>query len=85
MDQAELRAYLRDQFTGAEVRLDPLETPDQRITGEIWWDGFAGQGQLERQNLLWARLHDRFERDQLRAISLIFTLTPDEVEALARD
>ncbi len=76
-----LRGLLETMFSGSSVELeDP--SPKVRIGATIVWNEFIGKDQLERQNMVWEVIDRNFEPSEARHISLIMTLTPDELAAI---
>jgi len=46
------------------------------------WDGFAEKTQLERQDLLWGALKDSLSEDEQAQISLLMTVTEEELDLI---
>jgi hypothetical protein len=72
---------LRRDFPGARTDLEPLPD-DGKITGFLYWDGFEGHEQIDRQNRVWRVLRAGLTTQQMRKVSAIFTLTPLEIAAI---
>jgi acid stress-induced BolA-like protein IbaG/YrbA len=53
-----------------------------RVGGAVIWSEFRGIEQIERQEKLWAVLGEALSREEQLQISLIITLTPDELAAI---
>ena len=53
-----------------------------RIGGAVIWSGFSGVEQIQRQEKLWEVLRGALSREEQLQISLIITLTPDELAAI---
>lgn len=70
-----------EQFLmGGELQAEPqLErTAGGRVGGFILSEKFAGMKQVDRQELLWRLLEERFSREELQAIVVLLTMTRRE-------
>lgn len=76
-----VRAVVAREYPEADIEVE-ARTEIGRVTGQIVSDVFAGMSPSERQARLWAILRDRFDPADLLRISLLFTLTPQEIEDL---
>jgi hypothetical protein len=74
----QLNQLLREHFAGAETDLE-IVNPGDKISGYLVWSGFLGQEQLKRQQQLWKVLRRHLSKDQREKISLILTMTPQEM------
>jgi acid stress-induced BolA-like protein IbaG/YrbA len=76
-----LRTLLEERFPGCAVELESANA--NRIGGSIVWPGFDGMAQIDRQNLLWSALREGLSEEDSRVLTLIITLSPAEVAAMA--
>jgi hypothetical protein len=85
MDRESLIEFLETEFDGSRVR--DLETVPggARMGGTLVWDGFKDLDPIDRQHKLWSALRERFNREELRSISLLLAFTAAEVEAIMGD
>lgn len=90
MGQTELlmervEAAVHAAFDGARL-VDFGPPPDgRRMGGVLVWDGFANLAPMDRQEELWRALRARLSPDELRQLSLILTVTEDELVAITAD
>ncbi len=75
-----LRKVLTSRFRGAELLLD--EPFEGKHGGYLVWDGFGEEEVIDRLTKVWNTLRKRFPARDLRKISFIFALTPDELLAM---
>ena len=75
---------LRRSFPGARTELELL-VPEQRITGFVYWPGFEGREQIDRQRRVWDVLRSSLAEDERQQISAVFTLTPEEIAAIREE
>ena len=80
-----LKEVLARRFPGAEILRLRRETRPGRISGILIWPKFRGKDQLERQELLRAKLRADLTRENLMDIGLILTVTPDEYRAFSQE
>ena len=73
-----LDAVLRSHFQGATPELEPLP-PLPKVTGLLSWDGFEGKDQVDRQHDVWNVIRRTIPADEQRRISVILTVTPEEL------
>jgi hypothetical protein len=72
-------------FGGARL-VDFGPPPDgRRMGGVVVWDGFAALAPMDRQDELWRTLRARLSPHELRQLSLILTVTEDELVAITAD
>jgi hypothetical protein len=72
-------------FGGARL-VDFGPPPDgRRMGGVLVWDGFADLAPMDRQERLWGVLRTSLSPDELRQLSLILTVTEDELAAITAD
>jgi hypothetical protein len=76
-----VRRILAEEFNGARIDLE-RETPEDKITGSLVWDGFEGKDQLDRQLAVRGILRSKLAVDQAAQVGLIITVTPDEMAVL---
>jgi len=84
---------LEERITGALTRGLPgsrvedlgRATPGSRVGGTLVWDGFEGVDQLTRQRRVPEVLATRLRADDVRQISLILTVTEDELDGILAD
>jgi hypothetical protein len=77
-----IEAVLKDAYPGGEVDLNRLR--NGRIIGHVVSSDYLGLDDAERQDHLWTVLRaSGLEYDELKKISMIFTLTPEEQAAVA--
>lgn len=77
-----VKRVLASHFNGAEVTLKRY-TPGTRIGGQLVWDGFEGEMQIDRQVQLRRALRDGLTPEEQAQVSFILTLTPHEAASLA--
>lgn len=77
-----LTALLGAEFPGAEFEIEPAGP--NRAGGLMTWAGFAGMEQLARQRRVWGVIRQRLGPDEQRRVSMLLTLTPEEM-AVARE
>lgn len=70
---------LHNHFPGSEVEMERIG--DERFSGFLIWDGFAGREQIERQRAVWAMLRQSLSTEEQRKVAAILTLTPEEMTA----
>jgi hypothetical protein len=73
---------LRREFSGAKTELEMI---GEKVHGFLFWEGFDGEDQLDRQRSLWKILHAKLGTDASRKISAIFTHTPQEIEFIREE
>ena len=74
----EIQQALEHGFSGADVNLS-ADDETGKISGFMIWSGFAGRNFLRRQNDLYRVLRRELGAEE-RAITHIFTYTPDEYQ-----
>lgn len=77
----DLTRLLKARFSGAAVKLERVHG-GERVGGELIWDGFDGQEQIDRQ-LAVREVVRQLPLDQQLDVSLILTLTPVERTSMA--
>ena len=75
-----LKKVLTSKFPGAELLLD--EPFEGKHGGYLVWDGFGEEEVIDRLTTVWKTLRKKFPAKDLRRISFIFAMTPDELLAL---
>jgi acid stress-induced BolA-like protein IbaG/YrbA len=74
-----LREDLRKSGLDVDVRIEPI--PDTRLHRVIIVSQQIQQlGPAERQNLVWRIIGEHLTRDEQLQISMILTLSPDEID-----
>ena len=73
---------LTARFPGARVEGLRRAPGGTRLGGTIVWDGFAGKTQLGRQDLLWGALKDSLSEDEQAEISLLMTVTEEDLDLI---
>lgn len=71
-------------FPGAGV-VDLGRAFGDRITGVVVWDGFKGHPHLDRQTDLWRALRRSIPGEELTAVAILMTFTPEELAAIDAD
>lgn len=82
---AEVSAAIAESFPGGRLVDFGAAPGGWRMGGTLVWDGFADTEPMDRQALLWRALRARISKDELRAVSLILTVTERELEAILAD
>lgn len=77
MEEDVKAALIAAGFKDYEIRLETTQMDN--VSGFVISTRFAGKGQVERQETLWADLAKYLPPEKFRCIVLILTLTPDEV------
>jgi hypothetical protein len=72
-----VRGVLSAEFSGADVRLEPVQG-NGRVWGFLIWPGWEGLDQIDRVGRVWDVLRSRLTPDEVRQVSAILTMTPDE-------
>lgn len=75
-----LEAALRERFPDSRLELEEL--PGGRISGYLIWAGFTGERQIDRQTSMWDALEKRLPAKELDRISVLLTVTPDELAVM---
>ncbi len=83
--EEELKACVLERFDDAQFVEFGLVESMGKVGGMVTSTRFKGMPQLDRQTELWTALKGRFSPDDLRHVSLILTLTPEELEGLDED
>jgi hypothetical protein len=78
--EEKLKEVLTSKFPGAELLLD--EPFDGKHGGYLVWDGFSEEEIIDRLTKVWKTLRKRFRTKDLRKISFIFAMTPEELLAM---
>jgi acid stress-induced BolA-like protein IbaG/YrbA len=79
----QVRGILESRLPGAQVSVGLLHGA-RKISGHVVWDGFEGEEHLDRQRMLQDLLRVELGPDAQR-VSVIFTYTPAEFDAMGRD
>jgi len=79
---SKIRSILKDHFPG--IVIDDLRRPRPGggIGGVLVWDGFSSMEQVERQRRIWEVLRARLTVEEQQSLSLMITLTPDELRSI---
>lgn len=77
--EQEVIGVLRDAFPGIEVEIEVRSSG--RIFGSVVWAGFADLDQVDRQTKIRSVLREKLG-DDAKQIGILFTYTPDEIEAM---
>ncbi|MBI2302820.1 MAG: hypothetical protein HYU66_28270 [Armatimonadetes bacterium] len=83
--QEQLRQFLTEAFPGAEIDYIRQAPRTGRVGASLAWTGFEDVGMLERQNRVWDALRERFTREELRQVAMVFAWTPRELQAIHED
>ncbi len=81
MVKVRLEELLRGAFEGGETELETEPRP-AKISGYLVWDGFQNERQLDRQRRLWRVLSESLPAADQKRITVILTVTPDEMRSL---
>ena len=81
--EEKIRDVLTARFPGAELEYE--EPYDEKLGGFLIWDGFEEEEIIDRLTQVWDTLRAHFHQDDLRRISFIFAVTPDELLAMRED
>jgi hypothetical protein len=68
---------LRENLPGATTELELL-APLKKVSGFVYWDGFANDEQLVRQRKVWRILRKALTKKEQIKVSAILTLTHEE-------
>lgn len=80
-----VRECLMDAFPGAEIHDLGFLHRQGRMRGHLAWEGFEGVDLLERQNQVHEVLRERFTRDEMSRLAVIFAWTPRELQSIHED
>ena len=77
-----IKLVLQENLPG--VAVDELEKSGRsgKIGGVLVWDAFRDLEQVERQEKVWSVLRASLSKDEQLSISLLITLTPDELKSI---
>lgn len=77
-----IRGILESTFP--DIRIEDLKRPrgSDTTSGVLIWQGFEPLEQVERQRRVWESLRSALSLDEKRSISLLITLTPDELRSI---
>lgn len=75
---------LKQAFPGVTIEWDPVE-PNERISGWIYWDGFEGVDNLDRQIAVSNALRAGLIPEEWKQISAVFAMTPHEISVIRSD
>ena len=73
-----LARALEQQFSGAEVRYEPIRRDRYRFF--MIWRGFEGMGHPERQSAVWEVAAAALESADLIKVGMIITMAPTEFD-----
>ena len=79
--EQKVEEILRRNFAGSSLVKIGHDAGNERFSGHLLWDGFAGQSFLRRQNKV-ARVLKRELGPEMNEILHIFTYTPNEYEQM---
>ena len=77
-----VRGILRTHFPGIVVEDVKRGGASKRIGGLLIWDGFVSMEQVERQRRIWEALRSSLTDEERQSLSLMITLTPDELRSI---
>lgn len=77
-----VKQVLASHFNGAEVTLKRYRS-GAGIGGQLVWDGFEGEMQIDRQVRLRRAIREGLTPEEQAQVSFILTLTPHEAASLA--
>lgn len=78
--EEKLKNVLTTKFPGSELLLD--EPFEGKHGGYLVWDGFGEEEVIDRLTKVWDTLRKKLRTRDLRRISFIFAMTPDELLAM---
>lgn len=81
--RSKLKNIARTAFPGAKLRLQSSSPGSRRLAGFLIWNGFDTSDQIDRQERLWKVLDKRLTSDERSKITVILTMTPDEVAVVS--
>lgn len=77
-------AVVAAQFPRAAMEWFPT-APDEKVCGFIFWEGFEGEAQTDRQKQVWHLLQQQLSEDDQKRIAALFTLTPREAASMREE
>ncbi|MFB3894146.1 MAG: hypothetical protein ACE15C_19250 [Phycisphaerae bacterium] len=80
--KAKVRKILKDNLPG--INIDDLGPGglSGKIGGVLVWKQFEGLDQVDRQEKVWNLLRQHLSMDEQSRLSLMITLTPDELKSI---
>lgn len=81
---AKVEELLETHFPGQNNKIELTETvPGEKIGGSFITERFRGMQQIDRQTAVRRMLREQLSREEVLSVGVIFTLTPQEVAAMA--
>lgn len=78
-----LKDLIARHFPDSELEVEL--TGSDRIAAYLVWAGFADYEQIQRQRQVWSVLRQALSREEQLMISVILTLTPEEMTFARQD
>jgi acid stress-induced BolA-like protein IbaG/YrbA len=80
--ERKVRGILLAAFPG--MKIDELKRPypGGKIGGVLIWRGFKDLEQVDRQEKVWEALRAKLTEEERESLSLMITLTPDELRSI---
>ena len=72
-----LSALLQLHLPQSEIEMEYVR--DNKVSGFLIWEGFAGSEHIERQRMVWNLIRKELSQDEQARIIAVLTLTPEEM------